>query len=366
VTSGGRERLVWIDWMRGFVMVVMALDHASMFFNGGRVSEDSALLYTPGAPLPLAQFLTRWITHLCAPTFVFLAGTALALSVARRVERGDSAAKIDEQLAIRGLVILGCEALMSAAGERAFLQVLYAIGASMLLMVLLRRLPAVWLVVLGVAWLAGGEALVTQWWDPHGNASIPGALLFGQYSSDGLVIIYPVLPWLAMMMLGWAFGALVLARPERARRVLVVAGVAALAVFAVVRAIDGYGNMQLYRAGDSLAQWLHVGKYPPSLSFAGLELGLMALGLAACSWLQPRVTVRRNGPLLVFGQTALLFYLAHFALLFGAGRISGQLGRHGLGATYAIALAVCVALYPVCRWYRSYKQSHPDSFARYI
>lgn len=361
------ERRISLDWMRGLVMVLMAIDHSSMFYNGGRVSADTAALYVPGTALPLDQFLTRWITHLCAPTFVFLAGTAMALSIAKRRSRGQPEGEIDRFLVTRGLILIGIELLMSPPGlMRVVIQVMYAIGAAMICMAALRRLPAVWLAVLAVAWLAGGEAIGGLVWAPAESASVPLALVVGVHASDKLLIIYPLLPWLAMMMLGWAFGQLVLQRPDLVRKVLVAGGLISLAVFAVVRGLNGYGNMGLYRGDDSLAQWLHVGKYPPSLSYAALELGLMALLLAAFDAAEPHVEVRANGPLLVFGQTALFFYIAHQVVLLVPAAAGGLFGRFGLGAVFPIALAVLALLYPVCRWYRSYKRAHPTGWPRFI
>src|SRR5689334_24357806 len=104
--GAGRNRIAAIDWMRGLVMVLMVIDHASMAFDGHHIAEDSALY--PGATtmaLPAAPFLTRWVTHLCAPTFVFLAGTALALSVERRVAKGVNGWEIDKGILIRGAII---------------------------------------------------------------------------------------------------------------------------------------------------------------------------------------------------------------------------------------------------------------------
>src|SRR5262245_1749689 len=100
-----RARLPALDWLRGFVMVLMTIDHASGVFNAGRLFSDSAFRYTPGTPLPAAQFFTRWITHLCAPTFVFLAGTSLALSVARRESANEPAPSINRFIVTRGLLI---------------------------------------------------------------------------------------------------------------------------------------------------------------------------------------------------------------------------------------------------------------------
>src|SRR5262245_35997834 len=104
-------RLAALDQLRGLVMVLMTLDHASGEFNAGRLMPDGVALYTPGTPLPAAQFLTRWVTHLCAPTFVFLAGTALALSVARRRAAGDAEGAIDRFLVTRGAFIAALDPL---------------------------------------------------------------------------------------------------------------------------------------------------------------------------------------------------------------------------------------------------------------
>jgi len=91
VTDAGQRRLPALDWLRGLVMVLMALDHGSGTFNAGRLVTDSSVLYRPGTPLPAAQFFTRWVTHVCAPAFVFLAGTALALSIEKHRARGEAA-----------------------------------------------------------------------------------------------------------------------------------------------------------------------------------------------------------------------------------------------------------------------------------
>src|SRR5439155_8510242 len=138
------RRLAALDWLRGLVMVLMTVDHASGTFNAGRLMTDGLALYQPGTPLPAAQFLTRWVTHLCAPTFVFLAGAALALSVGARRARGDGPAALDRFIVTRGLFILALDPLwmswVFAPGE-VLLQVLYAIGAALVAMAALRRLP---------------------------------------------------------------------------------------------------------------------------------------------------------------------------------------------------------------------------------
>ncbi len=362
-------RLAPIDWMRGLVMVLMAIDHASVVFNGGRIAGDSAALYD-GSALPLAQFLTRWITHLCAPTFVFLAGTALALSTESRLARGESASEIDRHLLIRGtfIVLLDVVWMTTLASRTLLLQVLYAIGFGIVAMVPLRRLRPTVLFGAGISWFMVGELVTRAVWDVSDLApNFVVAGLVGIYRYQGIAIMYAALPWLAMMMMGWGFGVYLRSRETAPIHELVLAGLASLTLFVLVRGFNGYGNMGLFRLDGSFAQWLHVSKYPPSLAYASLELGLMALCLAAFFVGARYVSVRERGPLLVFGQTALFFYLLHFPLLaIGGLAIFGKMGRASLAATYIAASAVLLVLYPVCLRYRRLKRAHPKSVLQYV
>jgi uncharacterized membrane protein len=367
------QRIAAIDWMRGLVMVLMVIDHASMAFDGSHVAKDSAMY--PDAmtmALPAAEFFTRWITHLCAPTFVFLAGTALALSVERRVGKGANAWEIDRGMLIRGAIIGLLDLTVISAGSRYIdLGVLLAIGLSMICMVPLRRLPTPALLGLSLGWLAFGE-VVTDWvWDPPGSAQPLAAFLFATSGGEVVVNKYPLVPWLSIMILGWVFGRYLNAFAAGKARlgpktVLLVGGAVALAVFAVVRYLNGYGNMFLRRADQSWQQWLHVSKYPPSLAFTGLEIGLLCLCLASLMAVEPKIGVRPNGPFLVFGQTAMFFYLAHRLALEVPASYFGLRGAGNLVTTYVVAVVLLVLLYPVCLWYRRLKGNHPDSLLKYL
>jgi uncharacterized membrane protein len=379
------DRLVAIDWMRGFVMLLMAIDHGSAILNGGRLAHDSvwdlSVMGVSGneGALGVAQFLTRWITHLCAPTFLFLSGTSLALSTARRADRGDPAGAIDRHLAIRGLVLIGFEVawmspIFSAASGRylAFLQVLFSIGLSLVLMVPLRRLSPRALAAVAIGWFAVGEAVTFATTPPTGGGVAPLSLLLAPFAWHRVAVLYPALPWLAMMMLGWAFGARLVARRDAGRGaspawICAVGGAASLCLFAAVRAWNGYGNMGLLRRDDSLVEWLHVSKYPPSLAFASLELGVMGVGLAGLFLLQQRVTRPwRWNPILVIGQTALFFYLIHIHLIGVVAAALGRIQAGGLPEAWAAGFGAVLVLYPPCAWYRGYKARHPDGFAQYV
>jgi uncharacterized membrane protein len=366
-------RIASIDWMRGLVMVLMVIDHASMAFDGGHLDEDSAMY--PGAAtmaLPAGEFLTRWLTHICAPTFVFLAGVALALSVERRVAKGVSAWAIDKSILTRGAIIALLDpTLISLGSGRWTLQVLLAIGLSMICMVPLRRLPSWLLLAFGLGWIFLGE-FPTGWvWHPPGSSSPLAALFVGTYGGENLVIKYPLIPWLSMMMLGWVLGRHMLEFAAGKARVspqavLWITGVVALALFVVVRALHGYGDMFLPRTADTWQQWLHVSKYPPSLTYATLELGLLSLSLAFLMAIEPYIGVRKNGVFLVFGQTAMFFYIVHRLTFEVTATYFGLRGDGGLATTYVVAFAMLALLYPACRWYRTLKTEHPDSFLKYF
>jgi uncharacterized membrane protein len=366
-----------IDWMRGLVMVLMALDHSSGEFNAGRLFADGTFLYQPGSPLPTAQFLTRWVTHLCAPTFVFLTGTALALSIDRRQGSGEPASSIDRHLLVRGALIVAFEGWVSLfwmPPGRYLLQVLYAIGTSMILMIPLRRLPAPALAALAVAEIAFGEAVGRALgWGPPSTTPVAASFLLVAGPRGPFIVAYPTLPWLAMMVLGWVFGRIMIRRadPLDLARGLAAFGAALLGLFAVIRGYNRYGNMGLLREGGSLVQWLHVSKYPPSVTFVALELGIMSFVLAAFFLAGRRLAERGvapnpNGVLLVFGRTPMFFYLLHIPFLSLLAKGLGMEHALGLGGTYAFAAVVVACLYPLCRWYGRYKAAHPNGWARYV
>jgi uncharacterized membrane protein len=370
------SRLVALDWLRGLVMLLMAVDHASGEFNAGRLVTDSTFLYKPGTFLPAAQFLTRFITHLCAPTFVFLAGVSLAFSLARRTERGDSALSIDRYLLVRGLIIVAAELVPSyfwMPRGHYLLQVLYAIGSAYLFMIPLRRLPVRVAVSLAVGVALGAEAVIgAAGWGPAAKTPWLASLLLSGGSRGWLFVAYPTLPWLAIMLLGWGFGHALRKRPSAQQlrpRELLLAGAGALAVFGVVRAVNSYGNLGLLREDGSLVQWLHVSKYPPSVSYVALELGLMLLVLAAAAQLasvEGSARSRHYDPLVVFGQTPMFFYLLHIPLLALAAQALGVEHQLGLGATFGFAALTGLVLFPACSWYRRYRAAHPASFTRYL
>ncbi|WP_348225613.1 heparan-alpha-glucosaminide N-acetyltransferase domain-containing protein [Nitrosomonas sp. Is79A3] len=362
------QRIAAIDWLRGIVMILMALDHTSWFFNTNRIFADSVLLYETGDLFAADQFLTRWITHICAPTFVFLAGTSIAISNIQRREQGISNSVIDRELLLRGAFIALLDlCVFSLASEKFIFQVLYAIGISMMLMVPLQRLGTRVVFFLAVPILAGSELLLMALWQPGGEVPLWLALTFAPVFGETYTVLYPALPWLAIMMLGWVFGERLMSRQPglwSLERLLMVSGLSALVLFVLIRSIDGYGNLFMHLDGNTVVHWLHISKYPPSLAYTMLELGLMAIIFALLIRLESvKAVINNNGPILVFGQTALFFYLAHFGVLAALRLV---LDRGGLEQTYWITLLVLIILYPICRIYRSLKWRYPQSLLRFL
>ena len=387
-TKQAISRLPALDWMRGFVMILMAIDHGGIL-NGDHFIADSWTTYVTGSLPSAPQFYTRWITHLCAPTFLFLSGVSLSIALERRHAAGQSERQLDRYLLTRGLILLLLEILWLGP---LFLQVLYAIGFSMILMCGLRRLSTTTLLVISGAILLGSEAAVSLaiTWSGQAPADLALALSGerwagwflavtpflhpGKFAGTPLDILYPVLPWLAMMILGWVFGRRILSpsNVKNAERtpetVLLVSGIALLVIFVLVRGLNDYGNMFILRESNALISWLHVSKYPPSLSFVALEMGLMSICLWALFLLQRRSTVLQGtrNPIVVFGQTALMFYVVHLTILGVLPFALGIQGTGGLIGQYAAALIVLIGLYPFCLWYRKYKSAHPQKWVRFI
>jgi uncharacterized membrane protein len=377
----GAQRFDAIDLLRGLVIALMTVDHASGAFNAGRFMQDSAAFWTPGSPLPTQQFLLRWITHLCAPTFVFLAGTSVALSSRSRLARGQSERSIDAALLKRGAFIALVDPLWMSLAFLGYsgviFQVMYALGVSMMLMAALRKLSARALLTAALAFSLLGELCIGLgvWASGGERPWLPVALLLsgGQFALPFphvkvWIIAYPILPWLTLMVFGYLFGLRLLdesRRPTVVRQLLLVAA-ALLAIFVAVRGANGYGNLRLLREGPELLQWLHVSKYPPSLSYVTLELGLAALLLALLVRVTRNVLARVLSPLRTLGQASLFFYLLHAHLL---GATAMSLGMHkqgGIRETLIASLATLILLYPCCVFYVRYKQAHPDGLARYV
>ena len=366
-------RLAFIDFTRGLVMILMAWDHVSGFWNklhGGL----EGIMPMRNPSLDTVSFLSRFITHWCAPTFLFLAGTSLALSTKKRLERGESQRDVTIHILTRGLVLIALEWLIvSPAFELPLfnIQVIGCIGLCFVVFSLLRLMPAS--AILGVSLLI---LLNRQWLDLSWIPSTPIGVYVRALINEPLItggpstVIYPVLPWLGIMGLGWVFGIYLAGlEPEKVlglKRPLALAGVASIILFIVVRYFNGYGNL-VRRWSDSLLDWLYVSKYPPDIAFLLWTLGGMCLFLAAAmifverGWLRNRIVAAVN----TLGRVPLFFYVAHLWLY--RLRLPGQPAPFylDLPQTAAAWLAGLVVLWLACSRYEVVKGRYPH-FLQYL
>lgn len=351
-------------------MLLMTVDHAGTIFDAAHLHGDKGSTWIPGSALPTGEFLTRWITHLCAPTFILLAGASMALSAEKRRDQPGQTRFI----VTRGLLIAALDPLWMSLGfagyQRVVFQVLYAIGLSMVCMAWLRKLPSAALLGGALAIQLLGE--LSKYWVPVAEPAhaLWTFLFLGGKVFGPVVCAYPLIPWLSVMMVGWVLGRWLLRSRSQTQRARALAGVglALLAVFALVRGLDGYGNWDLHRDSLELLQWLHVAKYPPSLAYTCLELGLAFLLLAGFVAIDvPSRPLRALAPLSLFGATAFFFYLLHVHLL-AAVQAGYRINRYsdGLAKTWISAALAVVVLAGPCWMYRRYKAAHPDGWTRYV
>jgi len=364
-----KKRIDSIDIMRGIVMVVMALDHTRDFFS------DSSFDPTNLSRASTALFLTRFITHYCAATFVFLAGTGAFLSISRGKTKWEAC----KFLVSRGiwLVILELTVINWGWGDGYFLQVIWAIGVSMIVLGLLIFFPLPIITGLGLLLIFGHDAFdkvrpdyftgsgSTLWYFLHvqGNVNIFGESVF---------ILYPLIPWVGVMMAGYGFGKLYTLEAGLRKKYLLGIGLSAIILFAVIRFVNGYGDAAHWSAQGSvhrsILSFINVSKYPPSLDYLLITLGPVMLTLAFLEDAQNRIT----DVFVLFGRVALFYYILHLYLIHGlallvakiTGATSGLL--FSLPVVYAVwALAIFILYFP-CRWFMQYKRTHKHWWLSYL
>ena len=407
VARRASARLDSIDLLRGIVMVVMVIDHTRDFVHSGALRFDPTDL----SQTTTALFFTRWITHYCAPVFVFLAGTGAYL---QRL-RGASAGDLSRFLLSRGawLIVLEFTAVRITAFFNvdytfvALMQVIWVIGVSMIVLAALIHLPVTAIATFGVVMVVAHNAFdglrVPSWQGPQsplptlsqkawivlhqGGEFVPIAGAGGPY----VWLMYPLIPWIGVMAAGYAFGAVYALERERRRVLLLRMGVALTAAFVVLRLLNVYGDPMPWRmqptAWFTVLSFLNTTKYPPSLLFLLMTLGPSMMALA---WFEQ---MRGGGgpvhrALVTFGRVPLFFYLlqwplAHLLaviLTVAAGKESAYLFRSppalfttapadagfplwAVYACWAIAIAI---LFVLCRWFAEVKRRHPSAWLRYL
>jgi uncharacterized membrane protein len=382
-----RSRVESVDVVRGIIMVLMALDHTRDFFGGASINPTD--LATTTAPL----FMTRWITHFCAPVFCLLTGTGAYLARGRR-----TTPQLSVFLLTRGLWLVLLELTIArflwqfnADYQVTIITVLWALGWSMVALALLVHFPT---------WVAGvvgcAMILLHNLADPVQAASFgslapvwnvlhsPGVL----YAAPGHIVIlaYPLIPWIGVMAAGYSLGAVFGMEAGRRGKLLLRMGIALTASFVVLRLINVYGDpfpWSAQRTGTfTLLSFLNVTKYPPSLLFLLMTLGPALLLLRVMDGRTPPRLLR---PALIIGKVPMFYYLAHILLLhvialffsyarYGTIRYMFESSRpdqfpvtqppgwaNPLPVVYLLWIVVVVLLYPVCRWYAALKarSGHP-------
>jgi uncharacterized membrane protein len=382
--SPAKDRLTSIDTLRGLIMVIMALDHVRDYTHRG------AMLFSPtdlDRTTPLL-FFTRWITHFCAPTFVFTAGMGAFFWWSR----GRTRPQLSRFLVTRGLWLILLEVTVMrfeyffnmAARYPVILLVLWVIGLAMIGLAALVWLPVRVLAIVSIAGIAlhnafdgvnGGALGIVL----HRNGAIPLAGLT-------FVIAYPLIPWIFVMSAGFCFA-------PHFRRLALPVGLAATVAFVALRAANIYGDPSRWSAQKSsfftVLSFLNCTKYPPSLLFLLMTLGPALILLA---WFD-RLAIAPTHPLVIFGRVPLFYFIGHFFLAHLAGTLL-MLARYGSAAvpliwrpfpsmlgpdpafppdfglplwvTYAVWLTVVLIMYPLCRWYANLKATRRSWWLSYL
>jgi uncharacterized membrane protein len=385
------RRIAAVDLVRGLIMVIMALDHTRDYFSNITLSPTDPVHSWP------MLFFTRWITHLCAPGFVALAGTSVYL----QRQRGRTQGEMGKKLVLRGLWLLFVEVAVVGFGifftyHFHFFQVIYAIGGSMIVLAALQWLPTRWVGAYGFAVLLLHDLLHRIQPESLGHGAVAWEFLvstgfFFKGETPWIFVMYPLLPWSGVMALGYCFGAVVGLPAERRRVRSMQLGVVALVVFGVLRWTNWYGDSTPFRHLATKTQtamsFLNVTKYPPSLQYLCVTLGVLLVVFAVADWaLERRWIPRALGMVEVYGRVPFFYYVLHFYLLhvLALGTLMVAMGTvhvhpglpffsgpqpgasFSLGVVYAIWIGVVAALYWPCKWFAGVKARRRDWWLSYL
>jgi uncharacterized membrane protein len=387
-----KKRIESIDILRGVVMVIMALDHVRDFFHIEAFTDDPMNLATT---TPLLYF-TRWITNFCAPVFVLLSGTSIYLQSLRKTKK-----ELSTFLIKRGLWLIFVEVIIISFSwsfdpfyNFIYLQVIWAIGISMVLLGFFIHLPYKIILVLGLLIFFGHNLLDIPeaapsfkagfWWDILHQAKWADYAITPNHH---LIIIYPFVAWTGLMMLGYCGGILFTPNFTVAQRykILTRTGFTLILFFIVLRFANIYGDPIAWTTQRNglytFFSFMKIHKYPPSLLYFCITIGPALLFLAFIEKIKNRFT----NIMLVFGRTAFFYYILHFYLLhlllmiafFVQGKTQAQAvaslqdlpflycipGKgFGLAGVYAVWAGVIIALYPLCKWYDRYKTNNKQKW----
>ncbi len=383
--AGKAARLDSVDLLRGIIMVVMALDHVRDFFT---ISDFDPLDFNRTNPI---LFLTRWITHYCAPIFIFLAGTGAFLGASR----GKSKPELSRFLWTRGLwlILLDMTVIRFSWAFNwdfhfNFMMILWPIGFAMIVLAGLVYIPAHIVGLMGVAIVALHNLCDRVQPETLGALSGLWKLLISkgaiQLSPNVIFIVaYPLIPWLGVMAAGYGFGTLLLLDRDRRRPLLLKLGLGLCALFVILRAINMYGDPKPWAHQQTALftglSFLDCTKYPPSLLYALMTIGP---GIVFIS-LADRPMGKLTQPFITFGRVPMFYYLLHaplihlLAVAIAWPNIQAPLGSflgtphkegygYGLGVVYLLWILVVLLLYPPCRWFADLKRRRKDAWLSYF
>jgi uncharacterized membrane protein len=390
VLTGNKKRIESIDLLRGIVIVIMALDHVRDYFHAANFVYDPTDLPQTN----VAVFFTRWITHFCAPVFVFLAGTSAFLVGERKTKK-----ELSAFLLKRGLWLMLLEVTVISFAwnfnphyTTFRLQVIWILGLSMVCMSALIYLPPRIILAAGLLILFSHNLFDNMHVTGNGFSDFLLAELHERkrFSFGGHFVTtgYSLLPWLSTMMLGYCFGALYKKEMDAAvrKKCLLVIGSTAITIFMLIRGINVYGDMQPWKVQPSfimtICSFLNVTKYPPSLLYTLMTLGPALIALV----LLEKPLTRFGQVIIVYGRVPLFFYILHLFLIhllaivavvasgrpwtqmifttMQSAKDSPWLTGYGfsLAGTYMVWILVVVLLYPLCKWYDRYKSNHKEKW----
>ena len=389
VSAPRRGRLMSVDTLRGLVMIVMALDHVRDFIHRGAMSGASPTDLATTAPM---LFLTRWVTHFCAPVFMLTAGLGARFYL-RNGER--TKGQLSRFLVTRGawLIVLELTVMQLAydfnlsTANPIFLLVLYVLGACMVVLAGLIWVPVPLLAAVSVATIVMHNALDPIRAQSFGDNAWLWTLLHqvGALPVAGRIVIapYTLIPWFAVMAGGFCLGSLFSMASARRERLLFRIGVVMTMAFLLVRAANVYGDPSRWSWESSatltVLSFLNTTKYPPSLSFLLMTLGPALIVLSRFD----RVQFSRSNPLIVFGRVPLFYFVVHFIaahaaivllslMTYGTSALSfmfqpvPSMGGpakafpadfgYDLWVAYAVWITIVIALYPLCAWFARVKE----------
>lgn len=382
MTTITKSRIESIDLLKGLVMVIMALDHIRDYFH------YSAFYFDPTDPTQstLPIFFTRFITHFCAPTFCFLAGTS-AFMVGKR----KSKIELSSFLLKRGLWLVFIELTIVNFGwffdvdfSNPILVVIWSLGISMIVLAGLIHLPLKIILLFSLLVIFGHNLLDNI----HFKNNLFWSILHEPefFPSLNLYIGYPIIPWIAVMSLGYFFGAFydTAFDNNRRKKLFNTIGVAAISAFVILRFTNVYGDPILYKDYETTAKdlisFLNPSKYPPSLLYLLMTLGTALLFLANAEKLKGKVV----DFFCVFGRVPFFYYILHIYVIHVIALLFAELSGFGwqamiledwmtevpalkgfgfpLWVVYAVWIGVILLLYPLCKKFDIYKQNHKEKW----